>query len=442
MKSGQLSRSFRALMDIDISFSFSEKLFSSFRLTLEEGEHILIIAEPGKGKSTLARILTGTVPAYAQGELSGSVMLSGQDILKLAVPERLPIVSRVSQNTDEMLLFSSVEEELSFPLENLALDRAEIDRRKEEAIRLFSLEDLRTANPAELSGGEKRRLMLAILFAIDPYLYIFDESFDELSPSWRERLREMMLSSKKTMLFLGSHYLSEYEGLFDRVLTIEDGKCAEYRGETMPCQTFRESGNSWGLSVRNLLIERGRSFSLLIDSFDLRGGECVTILGENGSGKSSFARVLSGLLKEASGTVLSDGKEIPFRERRRRCAYLMQNPYQELFLPKVIDELKSTGKDESEIEEALTRFHLDREAYVSELSYGKAKLLQAAVFYLLRRPVAIFDEFDSALSYRESAEAASAFLEQGALIVITHDRKFASLLPGRKLEMKGGLYEY
>ena len=73
------------------------------------------------------------------------------------------------------------------------------------------------------------------------------------------------------------------------------------------------------------------------------------------------------------------------------------------------------------------------------MSYGKAKMLQAALFFLLSRPFAIFDELDSALDYRDSLKAVEAYLAGGAgLLVITHDRKFASRLPGDKLRMDGG----
>ena len=104
----------------------------------------------------------------------------------------------------------------------------------------------------------------------------------------------------------------------------------------------------------------------------------------------------------------------------------------------------STGAGKREIEEAVSLFRLEPEWYSSEISYGKAKLLQAMLFYLLRRPFAVFDEFDSALPYIESLEAIKNYLEAGTgIIVITHDPVFASLLPGRRVYVKDGvLHEY
>ena len=443
-------QSFQDLMlKADISFSYPDgtRIFDHLSFTAEKGEHLLILSEPGSGKSTLSRLLTGALPGYAGGDLDGYAEFDGKDILSLPPYERMEIIGRVSQNTDEMLLFSSVEEEISFPLMNLGLETAEKDRRIADCLELFGLEKYRKVSTAELSGGEKRRLMLSILFAVDPCVYILDEAFDELSPYWRKKLREILSGLDRTVIVLGSHMLSEYDGVFSRMLSIENGKAVQYvpvKDSYPPLEM--KTGNSV-LKAENIEIERihrssGSSFGLAVPSFEMREGECITLLGDNGSGKSSFSRVLSGLLKEKSGRVLIDGKELSQKERRHSVAYLMQNPYEELFLPTVIDELNSTGADSSRIDYVLSLFSLERDAYVQELSYGKAKMLQAAVFFLLGRRFAIFDEMDSALSSVDFHRVLSCYLDNGtAVLVITHDMSVASMLPGRKLMIEGGVLD-
>ncbi len=437
------------MAEAEITFSYGEgeDIFHSFSFSAAEGEHVLLLAPPGSGKTTLARIITGSVPAYSGGSLSGFVSVCGRDILSLPVPERMEYAGRVSQNSDEMMLFSCVEEEILFPLANLGLAEDEIERRLSSVLALLGLEKYRKVPSSELSGGEKRRLMLAILFAVDPALYILDESFDELSPSWRRKLAGMIHTSPRSILVLGSHELGEYSGVFDRVISIEDGKAGEYRRTELKRLEYRKSLESEHvLDVSSLSIERrhrstgGSGFTLSVPSFSLRSGECAVLMGENGSGKSSFSRVLSGLLEEKSGSVMLDGRVLSPRERRRSAAVLMQNPYEELFLPTVGDELESTGAAASLIEAALSMFSLEREWYTAEISYGRAKLLQAALFYLLRRPFAVFDEFDSSLPYEESQAAVRAFLESGSgVIVITHDEAFAASLPGKRWEITEGV---
>ena len=433
--------------DLCFGYEGGERVFSSFSLSLGDGEHVLVLAPPGSGKTTLAKILTGPVPAYSGGSLSGSISMDGRNLLDIPIAERMEKVSRISQDTDEMLLFSTVEEEVRFPLANMGLGWDEVERRTEESLCRFGLSALRKSSSSQLSGGEKRRLMLAVLFAIDPEVYVFDESFDELSPQWRKRLASLVKGLDRTVIALGSHELAEYAEAFDRIVTIKEGRAAEYACEPLPASSFPVRMNDRSLEAEALVIERDHrssgdlpSFMLSVPSFSIRGGECVTLLGENGTGKSSFSRVLSGLLKERSGRVLFDGKEVSWRERRHRVAYLMQNPYEELFLPTVGDELRSTKASEEEVSEVCRLFSFDPEEYVQEMSYGRAKLLQAALFYLLNRPFAIFDELDSALSSDDFVAVVSAYLGKGVgLLVITHDLRVSEMLPGRKLSIREGV---
>lgn len=437
------------MTEIDnLSFRYEEgglDLFSSFSLNIKDGERVLLISSPGSGKTTLSRILTGSAPKYTGGIISGHIYIDGVDILSLDSPDRMKYVSRVNQNSDEMILFSTLYEELSFPLENLGAEEAWIKEKVEEVLELFDLKRYREVSTAELSGGEKKRLMIAIIFLIDPSLYILDESFDELSPYWRDRVSSLLKERGKSTLILGSHFLPTYDGLYDRVVSIKDGKLAPYEREALK-ESVKENPNSNKLVAKNIKLSRTHRslkeinpFSLDIPSFTLEGGRCILLLGENGSGKSTLSKVLCGLLKEESGSLSIDGKALSFKERRANVAYLMQNPFEQLFLPTVKEELLSTEADEEAIEKALELFSLSPDWYISEIPYGRAKLVQAAVFYLLNREFAIFDELDSALSYEDSMKAVNAYLEKGTgLLIITHDEYFASLFESEKYRIEGG----
>ena len=334
-----------------------------------------------------------------------------------------------------MILFSTLYEELSFPLENLGYEESVIKEKAEWALTEFDLTRYKEVSTAELSGGEKKRLMIAILFLIDPELYILDESFDELSPFWRAKIAKLIKERGRSVLILGSHFLPTYEGLYDRVITIKDGKAAPYERETVSVSLV-EKPNGKTLSVKDIALSRPHRslkeenpFSLDVSSFSIEGGKCTLLLGENGSGKSTLSKVLCGLLKEERGTVKIDDKLVAIKERRREVAYLMQNPFEQLFLPTVKED----------IERALELFSLSPDWYISEIPYGSAKLVQAAVFYLLKRPFAIFDELDSALSYSDSLKAVNAYLESGTgLLIITHDEYFASLFKGKCYRIEGG----
>ena len=423
----------------NLTFSYrndQEEIFSSFSLSVKKGGIILLLSSSGTGKTTLARILTGGAPKYTSGKISGSVTIAGKDLLSLDIVDRRRLIGRVSQDTDEMILFSTVDAELRYPLENLGLEVTEVEERITKALSLFELEKYRGVSTSELSGGEKRRLMCAILFSVSPDVLIFDESFDELSPRWRLKLHEIIRNSGKTVIILASHFLEEYEGLYDQIFSIENGKPVEYKERDIPTFDYTPVSLFGSLELSDISIKRPHRsiadktpFTLSVPSFEVKKGTITVLMGDNGAGKSTLSRIICGLLKPDNGSIKIDGKDVSDKERRIRVAYLMQNPYQQLFLPTVQEELESTGASEEDIDNALSLFSLNKDSYISELPYGKAKLVQAAVFYLLDRDYAILDELDSALSYSDSMNVVRLYQEKKrGIIVITHDKRFAATL--------------
>ena len=434
----------------NLSFKYDEsdeKLFTTLSLEIEDGDVVLLMASPGEGKTTLSRIITGGCPKYTGGTISGEIDISGKSILPLDTKERIRLVGRVAQDTDEMILFSTVESELMFPLENLGFSRDEIETRISKSLETFELEKYRQVSTTELSGGEKMRLMCAILFAVDPFLYIFDESFDELSDRWRKKLASLIKERGRTTLVLASHPLAVYDGLYDKALMLENGTVANYeiKDLVLPPIDFNISNES--IDVESLVVTRSHRsvfeespFSLNVPSFSLKKGGLRLLMGENGAGKSTFSRVMCGLLKEDCGFVYINGKKTNEKDRRSKVAYLMQNPFEQLFLPTVYDEMKSTGASDEDIERALALFGIERGMYISEISYGKAKMVQAAVFYLLDRDYVILDELDSAIGYSDSWRAIKSFLDKGSgVLAITHDEYFASLLKAEITYIKDGM---
>ena len=433
------------------SYTKSENplVLDNIDFSLNKGEKVLVLGEPESGKTTLAMVLSSLIPRFQDGELKGSVEPKGP------INERMGEYSLVPQNAGDFIISETVEDEIAFPLESLGTEESEMKRRVEKAISFWGLESLRDVATGELSGGEKRRLMLASSLIAEPDYVIYDESFDDLDPHWRKVLIDHIKESEEASLVLASRYLSFFSGVFSRTYVLEKGKLRLWDGErgNIPSLKNRNKGKDMFLECKDLSFLHPRRskitspFVLDVPSFTLRGGETVALMGPNGSGKSTFSRLLCGLSRENKGTIEINGEKQGDKERERNVGYMFQNPDYQIFLPTVRDELmyslsflKLSGRErEREVEETASLFALNPDATASLMSYGERKRLQSAIYYALDRPFYILDELDSALSYEMSLSILEKLSRRGAgILLITHDNEFASAVADRRYRAEGG----
>ncbi|MGN1163636.1 MAG: ATP-binding cassette domain-containing protein, partial [Candidatus Ornithospirochaeta sp.] len=418
-------------------------------LCVEKGEKVLILGEPESGKTTLAMVLSSLVPRFQDGELEGKVEPDG------AINERIEEYTLVPQNASDFIISETVEDEIAYPLESLGVEDEEMKRRLDEAIRFWGLESLRDVSTGELSGGEKRRLMLASSLITNPKYVIYDESFDDLDPHWREVLISHIHKSDEASLVFASRPLSLFYGIFHRTYILENGRLREWKEEKNNLFSPKKCGmkKDVRLECRDIeFIHPRRSkitspFALSVPEFVLEGGEVVALMGPNGSGKSTFSRLLCGLEKENKGYIEINGERSGSKARERNIGYMFQNPDYQIFLPTVRDELmyslsflkKSSKEKEKEVEETADLFSLDLGETASLMSYGARKRLQSAIYYALDRPFYILDELDSALSYEMSLSILEKLSSRGAgILLITHDNEFASIASSRRYRAEGG----
>ena len=448
----------------------NDPLFRGLSLQIPSGSKTLLLAPFNKGKTTLAKIICGVCPKYFPGELEGEIRLYGKALRDLNPWDLLPVCTYVSQNPQEQFVATSVEEEIAFPLESMGMDTATMKARIEEAITHWGLQDLRTSSEQELSGGERKRVLLATMQAIDASFWLLDEAFDDLDQHWRDQLKDLIATSGKTVLVLASRYLGEFDDLFDQVLLLDDEvvikgetnallpRFAHLCGDDLPSPLEREHelpAQRRMLSCQSLQAERSRvstaeseHFTLEVPKFQLQSGELVTLVGPNGSGKSSFSRLLCGLDAPLSGQISIDGKQYEGKHLSKRVGYLFQSPDLQIFLPTVAEELSWSLKRRSdlsrkEIEKQVAAcaelFSLDLDDTPTTMSYPLRKALQAAVYYLLDRPFYILDELDSALTYQSALSIIAHLRHNGAgILLITHDRQFADKVAQRSYTIEDG----
>ena len=431
-----------------------EKIFDGVNLYVQDKEKILILGECGSGKSTLSSILASLTPAYNQGKLEGEISYDGKGIE--SAHEMMSFLSLVPQDPGAYIITTSCEDELAYPLESLAVSRDEMKRRIDLSLSAWGLERYRTVMPAGLSGGEKKRLAIACALISDPEFVIFDESFDDLDVFWKEKLGNVIRDGDFTGIVTSARFIPSFRGLFDAVYRIEDRKLVRINEDdafenfsfSISCREVKETGT---LEAENIKIEKEREnslFTLSVPSFYLKRGEIVSLCGDNGSGKSTFSRMLCAIESQSEGSILMNGALADRKTLQRQVGYVFQNPDYQIFLPSVRDELSysfsflslSKAEKEKRLEELSMLFSLDLDASAALMSYGERKRLQCAIYYSLGRSFYILDEIEASLPYSESARMVELLASRGAgILLISHDEDFVRCAAVRNYMIESGV---
>lgn len=431
-----------------------EKIFDGVNLYVQDKEKILILGECGSGKSTLSSILASLTPAYNQGKLEGEISYDGKGIE--SAHEMMSFLSLVPQDPGAYIITTSCEDELAYPLESLAVSRDEMKRRIDLSLSAWGLERYRTVMPAGLSGGEKKRLAIACALISDPEFVIFDESFDDLDVFWKEKLGNVIRDGNFTGIVTSARFIPSFRGLFDAVYRIEERELVRISEDdafenfsfSIPCLDVKETCT---LEALNIKIEKEREntlFTLSVPSFHLKRGEIVSLCGDNGSGKSTFSRMLCALESQSEGSILMNGALADRKTLQRQVGYVFQNPDYQIFLPSVRDELSysfsflyvSKAEKEKRLEELSMLFSLDLDASAALMSYGERKRLQCAIYYSLGRSFYILDEIEASLPYSESARMVELLASRGAgILLISHDEDFVRCAAVRNYMIESGV---
>ena len=209
----------------DVKFSYPGQqglALNGVSFSVARGEFLSVIGHNGSGKSTLARLINGLLEAD-----SGKITVMGLDVAegKNAVEIRKH-VGIVFQNPDNQMVASIVEDDVAFGPENIGVEREEIGRRIEWALKAVGMEKYRTATPSRLSGGQKQRIAVAGVLAVKPDVLILDESTAMLDPKGRREVIEVVrrLNKEEGMtIILITHFMEEAL-LADRAIVLNHGE--------------------------------------------------------------------------------------------------------------------------------------------------------------------------------------------------------------------------
>jgi energy-coupling factor transporter ATP-binding protein EcfA2 len=197
-----------------------------FDLQVGEGEIVLLAGPSGCGKSTLLRAVNGLVPHMYRGDYSGRVTVAGKEVAKTEMRDLAQIVGFLFQNPENQIFMFSVERDVAFGLENLGVNRQEMRERVDKAMRLLSITELARRAPHELSDGQKQRVALAGVIAMQPKLVILDEPTSLLDPMTATELVATVDELRRetgTTFVVVEHRLDLLVRVADRLVVMNDG---------------------------------------------------------------------------------------------------------------------------------------------------------------------------------------------------------------------------
>ena len=210
----------------NLSFAYSETpVLKNISLGIKDGEFVGIAGGTGSGKTTFALCLNGVIPHLIKGRFSGDVEVSGKNTKNFQVFDLAKSVGFVFQDPDYQIFSITVEDEIAFGLDNMGFDKGEVKRRLEAALDALGIRDLKDKETFTLSIGQKQKVCIASVLAMEPDTIVLDEPTSQLDFRGTRDIYEMLkaLNKKGKTIIVIEHktdWLLKYAG---RVLVLDKG---------------------------------------------------------------------------------------------------------------------------------------------------------------------------------------------------------------------------
>lgn len=488
-------------------FSFQYKIqkkptLKKINLTIDRGEKVLILGPSGCGKSTLVNCINGIIPFSHPGKITGSLKVAGKETKEESIFQLSQHVGTVLQDTDAQFIGLSVGEDMAFSMENIAMPRPQMVTRVMHNAAIVGMQDFLAHVPFRLSGGLKQTAAIGGVLDETVEILLFDEPLASLDPDTGQRTIELIdeLSSRGYTVIIIEHRLEDVlHRSVDRVVLMSNGEIVSdtapdellksdllfrhgireplyisamkhagcdiqqidainnvqsmalrdgdkeklkkfFAGET--AQVRQPSGET-AVQVKHVSFAYDKEPVLRDVSFEIKKGEKIALIGSNGAGKSTMARLICGIEKLSDGDIIlgqTSIQDMSIMQIGQKVGYVLQNPNQMLIKSTIKEEVELAlrAKNEKEavikerVDESLAACNLTkyRKYPVDVISYGQKKRVTIASILVLKPSVLILDEPTAGQDLR-SYTAIMDFLDQLnrelgiTIIFITHDLHLA-----------------
>lgn len=206
----------------NLSFKYNnseEYILKDVNFSVKSGETVAIKGQSGCGKSTLCNIICGLIPRIYKGNLTGEVLIYGENIENLSIAETVQKIGIIFQNPSTQLFSPTIEDELAFGPENLCVDKEEIGLRINKILKTINMEKHIYDNPNNMSGGEQQLIAIASVLMLNPSILICDEIMSWIDDEGKEIIKSVLLRLKeegKTIIMV-DHDLENIK-IADRVI--------------------------------------------------------------------------------------------------------------------------------------------------------------------------------------------------------------------------------
>lgn len=416
-----------------LSFQYqNHSIFKDLNFIANQGDFILLSGPTGSGKSTLLKIISGLEPEFAGKIITGSL--------------KQPFTNwgMVFQDPNRQFTMATPREELIFALENKLVAPATAQSRIKYASKKTNISHLLDRPFIYLSGGEKQRVALAVLIAMENDLFLLDEPFANCDSHNRNFLLNCLasLNNEGKTILISDHNFSGYEKLNPKVFTIKD---KNIETTNLPNILITEVENRFSLpDTKQKAIYSLNNFSIsfpekdLISQIDLKiySGKATLLTGENGSGKTSLFKALTRVIPYQGDLFFKDKNVKKWRKRPylAKVGQIFQNPDSQFLNVTVKEELDFSLKhnqnpfiNKSNLKSLLAKLDLENldEQVVYSLSGGQKRKLQILVMLMAFPEVLLLDEPFSGLDKKSVSDVIfllkNYFLDVNhTLLVISH----------------------